>query len=107
MINWSKINNKSIMGKVLRIPLRMIPKNIVVPILQGPLKGVRWVYGSSNAGCWLGSYELVNQLVLHDHIKKGMTIFDIGAHVGFYSLLFSKYVGGREESFVSNHMRKM
>src|SRR5712691_7492679 len=29
-----------------------------------------------------------------EHIRKGQTVFDIGAHVGEYSLLFSDLVGG-------------
>jgi hypothetical protein len=93
MINWSGISNKTMSGKLLRFPLRLIPKNLWVPILQGPLKGMRWMSGSGNAGCWLGSYELANQHALQRFIKPGMTVFVIGAHVVFYTLLFSKLTG--------------
>jgi hypothetical protein len=57
MINFSGISNKSIMGKLLRYPLRFIPKDMKLPILQGKLQGKWWIAGSSNYGCLLGSYE--------------------------------------------------
>jgi len=56
-MNFSAISNKNIFGKILRFPLRFIPTKVVVPILQGTLKGKKWIVGSSNHGCWLGSYE--------------------------------------------------
>ena len=44
-------------GKLLRLLLRSIPASTCLPILRGPSRGRRWVVGSSNHGCWLGSYE--------------------------------------------------
>jgi protein-L-isoaspartate O-methyltransferase len=76
-----------------------MPKNLWMPILQGPMKGMRWISGSGNAGCWLGSYELANQRAQQRVIKPGMTVFDIGAHVGFYTLLFSTSVGSNGRVF--------
>ena len=107
MINWSGVRYNTILGKILRIPLRLLPKRVWMPVLQGQLKGTRWISGSSNAGCWLGSYELENQHALMKMIQPGMTIFDIGAHVGFYTLFFSKLTGSQGtvvafEPFASN-----
>ena len=93
LIDFSKIDNRSLVGKVLRFPLRLVPKNWIVPVLQGPMKGLRWKVGSSNHGCWLGTYELEEQLFFTRVIRQGMVVWDVGANVGVYTLLFSRLVG--------------
>lgn len=93
MINFSGINCHSAIGRILRKFLALMPATAVVPILQGPLRGMKWVVGSSINGCWLGSYELEKQRCLADLVKPGMVVYDIGAHVGFYTLFFAKLVG--------------
>jgi FkbM family methyltransferase len=93
MANLSGISRQSIIGKMLRAPLRLIPPSAVVPILQGALRGKKWVVGSGNHGCWLGSYEYEKQKALERELKAGNVVYDIGANVGFYSLLASVVVG--------------
>jgi FkbM family methyltransferase len=61
--------------------------------LQGRLRGKKWVVGSSNHGCWLGSYEYEKRRLFERTVKEGFTVFDVGAHVGFYTLLASVLVG--------------
>lgn len=92
-MNFSAITNKSILGKLLRFPLRFIPANLVLPVLQGKLKGKKWIVGSSNHGCWLSSYEYEKRILFERMIFEGDIVFDIGAHVGFYTLLASELVG--------------
>ena len=99
MLNWSAIGRSTTWGRLLRLPIRFIPNNLWLSVLQGPMKGMKWISGSGNAGCWLGSYELSNQRALQRVIKPGNTVFDIGAHVGFYTLLFSALVGGNGRVF--------
>jgi len=94
-MNFSKISNQKVFGRLIRLPLRLIPKGMHVPILQGQLRGWKWVTGSSTHGTWLGSYEYEKQIIFVDTIKEGSVVFDIGAHVGFYTLLASKLVGAR------------
>lgn len=77
----------------MRFPLRLIPPNMVIPVLQGKLRGYKWIAGSSNHGCWLGSYEFEKQDFISNLISPRSIVFDIGAHVGFYTLLFSALVG--------------
>ena len=48
-MNFSGIPISSVLGRLLRLPLGLIPDGLVVPILQGPLKGKRWVTGSEYA----------------------------------------------------------
>jgi FkbM family methyltransferase len=92
MINFSYKNDKSLLGRLLRLPLRLLPRNMTVRILQGELRGKKWIVGSSDHGCWLGSYEFEKQILIAKMIKHNTIFFDIGAHVGFYTLLASYLV---------------
>src|SRR5215471_15904440 len=92
MLNFSYTNNKSLLGGLLRLPLRLLPRDMTVRILQGELRGKKWIVGSSDHGCWLGSYEFEKQILLTKMIKQNTNFFDIGAHVGFYTLLASYLV---------------
>jgi FkbM family methyltransferase len=93
MANLSGISNETLIGKFLRAPLRLIPPSTVVPILQGTLRGKKWIVGSSTHGCWLGSFEYTKQKALQREMKAGQVVYDIGANVGFYSLLATVIVG--------------
>ena len=64
-----------------------------MPILQGPLCGKKWIVGSHLHGCWLGSYEWEMQERMVKEIKPAMTIYHIGANVGFYPILAAVLVG--------------
>ena len=100
-MNLSSISSQTVLGRLLRLPLRMIPGNMVLPILQGALRGKKWVSGSGHHGCWLGSYEYDKQRLFARSVSPGEVVFDIGAHAGFYTLLASTLVGraGRVISF--------
>ena len=93
------VSQTSLIGKVLRLPLRVIPAGMQVPILQGPLRGKRWIVGSSNHSCWLGTYEYSKQKIFSATIKRGDVVYDLGANVGFYSLLASVLVGSQGQVF--------
>ncbi len=93
MINLAKINSKSFAGKAVRWPLRLIPSSMTVRIMQGGNKGYKWVVGSGVHGYWLGTYEIEKQLLIMNYCKTAQIAYDIGAHVGFYTLLFSRLVG--------------
>ena len=99
MINLSRVPNESIIGMVMRLPLRLIPPSTVFYIIQGKLKGKKWIVGSSTHGCWLGTYEYKKQIFFSKMIKEGSIVYDIGAHVGFYTLLSSSLVGPKGKVF--------
>ena len=101
MFNLSKQDFRSPIGKILRFPLKLIPDKTVLPILQGTLKGKKWIKGSSINGCWLGTYELDKQVLFSKYIKPGNIVYDVGANAGFYSLLSSLLVSetGKVYSF--------
>jgi len=93
MINISIISNNTLLGKILRLPLKLIPGDCKVFILQGKLIGKKWIKGSGVNGYWLGTYELDKQTLFGKYVKAGDVVFDIGAHVGFYSLLSAQLAG--------------
>jgi FkbM family methyltransferase len=93
--------SQSLLGRILRAPLRLIPRDTVVPILQGPLRGKRWIVGSGISRLWLGSYEPEKMHLAASLLHQGDVAFDIGANAGIYTLLFSELVGpsGRVVAF--------
>jgi FkbM family methyltransferase len=98
-MNWTSISNTSLIGRLLRLPLRLIPRQTVVPILQGPLRGKKWIVGSGNHGYWLGSYELGKRALFIKAIPLGGIVYDLGANVGYYTLLSAVLAGPRGRVF--------
>jgi FkbM family methyltransferase len=92
-MNLSGISNRTLFGRLIRSPLKLIPRSAVVPILQGPLRGKKWIAGSSTHGCWVGSFEYEKQLAFRRAVSRGDVVYDLGAHVGFYTLLASVLAG--------------
>jgi len=82
-----------LLGKAVRLPLKLIPSSRVMTVKGGALKGAKWVAGSHIHGCWLGTYEADKQRLFAEHVKPGMVVYDIGANVGFYTLLASRLIG--------------
>jgi FkbM family methyltransferase len=116
MIDWSAIDRRSLAGRLLRLPVRALPARSVMRVRRGPARGMKWIAGSSVHGCWLGTYELEKQKSLERFIRPGMTIYDIGAQAGFYTLFFSRLAGDRgkvyafepcsyEARFLIDHVR--
>jgi len=100
-MDLSALSDRTLVGQALRLPLRLVPKEAQVRIVRGPLRGKRWIAGSSNHGCWLGTYEYAKQQAFSTAIRRGDAVYDLGANVGLYSLLASVLVGseGRVFSF--------
>lgn len=92
-MNFSKIHYRSFLGKLVRLPLRLIPKKLVLPIMQGRLRGEKWIVGSGEHGYWLGSYEFNKRRAFEAEVEPNSVIYDIGANVGFFSLLASELTG--------------
>lgn len=84
-----------------RLLLPFVPERAVLPILSGPLRGARWIAKSSNPSCWGGYFESANQRFVVDELGARDTFVDVGANVGFFTLLGSRSVGrsGRVVAF--------
>jgi FkbM family methyltransferase len=93
IMNFSKVNYRSFVGKLLRMPLKLIPRGMVLPILQGRFRGKKWIVGAGEHGYWLGSYELNKRLAFEREVQPGAVVYDIGANVGYFSLLASALAG--------------
>ena len=92
-MNFSGISQRSLVGRLLRFPLKLFPDGTEVRILQGTLRGKKWIIGSGVHGYWLGSFEYDKRRLFERLIKKGDVVYDIGAHVGFYTILSAELVG--------------
>jgi len=84
------LRRKSWFGKLLRFPFRLIPATAVLPIISGPLLGKSWIKGSHNLSVLLGTYERVQTAAFSRAAQSASVFWDLGAHVGYYSLLFRK-----------------
>jgi len=86
--------SNSMLGRLLsRITLMILPPDLEMPIWFGPLRGKKWIIGSFLHRCWLGVYEYRKQRLFARSIRPGQVIYDVGANVGYYSLLASSLIG--------------
>lgn len=74
-----------------------------LPIVRGPLRGRWWLPASRGKILRIlgGSYEPEQTAAFQRHLKPGDSVLDVGAHVGYYTLLSSMLVGdgGRVVAF--------
>lgn len=89
----SLLSARSPLGRLARLPLRLVPAGSVVPVLAGPGRGARWVVGAGPHSCWLGFNEWRKRALLAAAVRAGDVVFDVGANVGSYAVLAAKLVG--------------
>jgi FkbM family methyltransferase len=102
LANALKISPFSVAGRLIRLPLAFVPKNMIVRVPTGINKGSRWVTGTGTSnGCWIGTYEADHMSVLPRLVRPGMIAYDVGANAGYYTLALSRLVGdlGRVYAF--------
>lgn len=73
------------------------------PIVAGPLRG-RWWLPVGGGKVWRvlgGTYEAEQTALFGDRVRPGDVVLDLGAHIGYYTLLASRLVGpaGRVYAF--------
>ena len=81
-------------GKVF---VRVLPR-ISYPVLRGPLRGARFVLGSlagegGGASVYWNMVEVEQTEALLCEMKAGQVFYDIGANVGYYTILSSRLTG--------------
>ena len=83
---------------------KLVPRDTLVwvQIQQGPSEGL-WIRVNPRTGqnVQKGIGEPEVQQALVDHLRPGMTFYDLGANIGFFSLMAARLVGpgGRVVSF--------
>jgi FkbM family methyltransferase len=76
----------------------------IFPNTPGPLllaSGVWWIVRDDHTGpmVYLGQFECDEVAFVNRFLKPGMTVLDLGAHHGYYTLLSSKLVGPQGRVF--------
>lgn len=74
---------------------RLVPsKPVEVTVRSGPAQGIQLlIMPKSEKYYWTGTHEPHVQASLADILQPGMTFWDVGSHIGFFSLLASRIVG--------------
>ncbi len=78
--------------------LKRVFSPVHVPIRGGPLMGAKWIL-STGAHFIAGTFEPEKTRCITETTKVGMTVFDVGAHVGYFSLIMSRLVGSGGEIY--------
>ena len=79
-----------------------------VSIASGALRGMRMLLDLQvEKDYWLGTYESQLQMVIAEWVGPGMVAYDLGANIGYISLLFARAVGksGQVFAFEFSHFK--
>ena len=82
-MKFSRVPFKPQIGGLLKT---ILPNNLILPILQGELRGKKWVVTSSNIECLLGSYEYETRRLFERVVSKSSVVYDLDTYVGFFTL---------------------
>ncbi len=76
---------------------QVVPDGLVeVTVAAGALIGCRLRLDMhAEKDYWLGTYEIGLQIAIGDWVKPGMVAYDIGANIGYVSLMLARAVGER------------
>lgn len=94
----------ALLARVFR-PLvnRFVPAGLTwVVVRSGPAQGVRLlIYPKTEKLFWHGRHEDAVQQAIAGFLRPGMVFWDIGAHIGFFTMMTSRLVGktGRVQAF--------
>src|SRR5262249_26379143 len=80
------------LGRFLSLAAREI-RNCDLEIQEGPGRGLRFNTGGSAASFVMGSSQRLEQLTLKAMLGEGMTFFDVGANVGFFTVIAARILG--------------
>jgi FkbM family methyltransferase len=90
-------NFKPLAGVIRGMLNKAVPSGpTVVVIAAGALEGMPMLLDLRvEKDFWVGAYEPDTQSALMDLIKPGTTVYDVGANIGYVTLLMAKRVGAR------------
>jgi FkbM family methyltransferase len=102
---FTKLRRFPVIGPGLRwASAKLIPRDTMTwaQVQHGPAQGI-WLHLNPRTGrnYFNGDVEPEVQSVLRKYLRPGMTVYDIGANIGFFSLLAARLVGaaGRVTAF--------
>jgi len=78
--------------------LKRLTSVLSVRIKAGPLKGRKWIF-STGRNFLRGQYEVEKTEGIVRTISEDDIVFDIGAHVGYYTLIMAQIAGPRGHVF--------
>ena len=87
------LSTRTLLYKILKWPLSLIPSEAKVRVLRGPIRGMKWLKGAGPNAYWVGTYEVTRLQEFANALKQGYIVYDVGANVGIYSLCASLGVG--------------
>lgn len=76
----------------LHYAAKLLLSPITVPVRKGPQQGTRFSL-TSGSHFWLGNYEPENAAMMERSLRPGDIAFDVGAHVGYFTIYMSRLVG--------------
>lgn len=100
---WLRLHSSKLLrglssSSVLRAPMRAV-SYLLLPSLQRKLMRIRAGLGKDlilevnprwETAMWEGTYEAEVQQLLAQHLREGMTFYDVGGGMGFYSLVAAR-----------------
>ncbi|HEY60260.1 MAG TPA: FkbM family methyltransferase [Anaerolineae bacterium] len=97
------------LAKIIRNTLNAVaPQGLMeVPIVAGELQGTILLLDlQKEKDYWLGTYELDLQAAAHKYCQPGMVVYDVGANIGYISLIFARLVGESGQVFAFESLPK-
>ena len=91
-----------VISPLLKKAFECFPKTLYLPILFGKMRGNYWIPKSANPAQVIGRYELEHEAMLVELLNSSSVFWDVGSHVGWYSLMASKEISGKIYSFEPN-----
>lgn len=90
MLSFARSSARFLFGKIL--------PRLAYPVIRGPLRGARFVLGTlagegGGASVYFGMIEIEQTAAFIDQLRAGQVLFDIGANVGYYTILGARLVG--------------
>jgi len=82
----------------IRHRIKVLLSGITVKIRKGPLKGKKWIISTSMREI-KGEYVPRDANTIMKLVAKGDTVYDIGGHTGYFSVLSSDIVGKEGKVF--------
>jgi len=83
----------------IREQIKFFLKWFTLPIIGGPLKGLKWI--AASGGRFIrGTYETEKTEAFQRCVNAGDVVYDVGGHVGYYSVISSQMTGARGRVFV-------